>query len=198
MFFFQKTTVPVTFEIDEYRLRDFTEALSVLGLTKEEAFDQFLSLLMHEALHPEKQSLDPSEASKKGSDRLSQKAIESRIKAWAIKKKCHPHLMMKAYFLCRDVHGEEHLYREKMGVIFDELAGLEYGNNTFMTVFRQMCSNAGRAYGDVFECDRRTKIVTLNPFYASLINSPQDQFLDKDIEPKKSERLGFFHDEGQE
>lgn len=182
MFFFGKTsTTTITFEVDEYRLGDFNEALSILGISKEEAFDQFLSMLIREALRPqEKSELLPPANEKEGSSRLSQKTIESRILSWAAKPKSYPHMMVKAFLTASFNHGTETPYRDKICAFFTDYAGLSssFKDPTFMSVFRQMCSNASRAYGDVFLYNRRERLVSLNPVYRDLILSLRDKFMD--------------------
>ena len=181
MFFFEKNKSEITFEIDDHRLQDFNQALSILGLTKEEAFDRFLSLLIHEALAPASEKEESvSEESKPGSKRLSQETIKSRIAAWAAKPRCYPHIMIKAFFAAGLNYDIKEPLREKMLFHFNDFVGVENLKDETVSkqIFRQMCSNAARAYGDVFIYNRRKETVSLNPTYEFTIMSFMDKFID--------------------
>ena len=180
MSFFDDHKVDITFRVDPKRAENFTRALEILGKDKNEAFEEFLAMLISEALNPNRED----EGYVRDRRRLSEKSIRMRINKWANSPDSHPYRMIRAFFkACPPRSGwfneeNEHVDRYKIQIQFNELCGFEDVSKTFITVFRQMCSNAIRAYGDIFIYDRRKEEVCLNPLYEEQILSLKDKFLE--------------------
>lgn len=179
MSFFDDHKVDITFRVDPKRAENFTRALEILGKDKNEAFEEFLAMLISEALNPNRED----EGYVRDRRRLSEKSIRMRINKWANNPDSHPYRMIRAYFQATPMRGgwfneQQPALRAKVQGHFNDLCGVGYESKTFITVFRQMCSNAIRAYGDIFIYDRRKEEVCLNPLYAEQILSLKDKFLE--------------------
>ena len=192
MFFFEDDKTKIEFETSIRAKKNFEKALEILGKSKEEAFDEFLTMLITQALNAsDESSMARPQVSYNNlahiipnNSVLTEDTIRSRIVRWARNVDTNPHKVMKAYFLTIDSNlnytdAEYKAYRPKMEAHFNYLIG-ESGRtiSTFIIMFRQMSSNAVRAYGDVFKFDRNTKEVTINEKYRELVFSLKDQFLE--------------------
>ena len=189
MFFFGNEKCTITFEVSSDRIDHFDLALEKLKITKEEAFDAFLTLLIGEALKPRgsHSAFAPSEPTPL--KRLSPEQIRSRIRRWAGNPTSGPHRMIAAYLTCRANLGDhDEVPFPKMCAIYNDLEGIKdtFDAKKFTSLLRQMCSSSGRAYGKVFDFDRRDRNITLNPEFRQDILDLYDSFM--------KVRFGLFHD----
>lgn len=175
MFFFDDK-VEVKFNVRPAVKENFLKAIDILKASPEEAFEEFVSLLIAQALREENgEHLDVLSSIDK---RLSEKVVISRIHKWSYNSKGLPHKMLKAFLQVSENmnlgHLEEGVDRFKMSGYFMNYAKCDYPK--FESIFRQMCSNAPRAYGDVFEYTRGSHEVYLNKKYIEVIRSLIDAF----------------------
>ena len=159
---------------------NFELALEKLGKNKEEAFEEFTSNLIAQALGGGDQSKnDLSSLEEYEGSRLSEQTVVNRIKKWSMNPKGMPHKMIKSFLSVSDslnIPLDEPVDRFKMMGYFMNFA--ECNERKFESIFRQMCSRAARAYGDIFEFDRETREVSLNKKYVSFINSIKFKFFE--------------------
>lgn len=159
---------------------NFELALEKLGKSKEEAFEEFTSNLIAQALGAEGNSGPDNNPLKEYEEsKLSERTVINRIKKWSMNPKGMPHKMIKSFLsvcLHLNIPLDESVDRFKMMGYFMALA--ECNEKKFESIFRQMCSRAERAYGDVFEFDRETRQVSLNRKYISFISSIEFKFFE--------------------
>ena len=93
MFFFESLKVKVDIECPLVEMQAFEEALRILNMSKEEAFDEFIRQTIAIA---EMRSGGIVEKPKE--NRLSDDAIKSRIFGWSRNKELKAHKMIKAFF----------------------------------------------------------------------------------------------------
>ena len=167
----------IEFEVDEKRYADFTLALSLLNLSKEQAFEEFLSLMITKALKKANGENDSEPVNEEPSKHLSPATIRNRIYKWARNTNSFPHLMVKAYLNTSLNMQEDFAYRAKMQAHFENSTQNFDGGRRFISLFRQMCSDSSRAYGNIFIYDSARENVYLNEAYKDLIIELQDQFL---------------------
>ena len=178
MFFEEpKDKVEVKFEVDKKRAAVFEYFLETLNMTEAQAFDEMLGVLASKmANNSTKPESRPFEV-KQEENRLPDEVVSSRIKKWARDINSYPHIMIQAYINASLILEEDHAWRKKMEIYFNDKVGNENVTiSRFISVFRQMCSSSSRAYGDVFIYDRYTDNVYLNEKYKELIISLKDQF----------------------
>ena len=105
-------------------------------------------------------------------DFLSSETITGRIRKWFHNKDGHPYKMLKAFLMVsHDMNRsiDEPVDRCKMSNNFKDLVGCDEAK--FESIFRQMCSDSKRAYGNVFKYNRNTREVSLNRKYIDVITS---------------------------
>ena len=177
--------VKITFEIDKGRAQNFALALETLKIDKDEAFSDFIALLISRALRGQgpvnQEMLEAIESKRK----LTSETIKSRIEKWAKNKDSLPHHMLKAYFEAKRYmpDGVDGVYKEKMMGRFNILANIPHSPDydyKYKSLLTQMCSDAIRAYGNVFINNRQAMTVKLNPEYEELLLSLQNEFEDLD------------------
>ena len=171
MFFFESLKVKVDLECPLAEMQAFEEALRILNMSKEEAFDEFIRQTIAIA---EMRSGGIVEKPKE--NRLSDDAIKSRIFGWSRNKELKAHKMIKAFFKVAGIFDGKFADKIKMRYTYNELTG-QYDESDFLNVFRQMCSNSSRAYGDIFVNDRVNNRVTLNEKYREQILELRNDFL---------------------
>ena len=171
MFFFESLKVKVDIECPLAEMQAFEEALRILNMNKEEALDEFIRQTIAIA---EMRAGGPVEKPKE--NRLSDDAINSRIFGWSRKKELKAHKMIKAFFKVSDIFDGKLADKIKMQYTYNELTG-QYDESDFLNVFRQMCSNSSRAYGDIFVNDRVNNRVILNEKYREQILELRNDFL---------------------
>ena len=164
----------VEIEIDQQRYLMFKGALSVLNETEREAFESFIAFTFQRAnrkLAGEDQNDLEAIRNKEEykAKTLNEETIINRIYKWSRDEKGFPHLMVRAFFEANS--GADFAWRGKMEVRFNELTNTDLKKNTsrFLLLFRQMCSDSGRAYGNVFVYDKAREYVYLNEKYKDLI-----------------------------
>ena len=177
-FFEEKVEVKISVKPS---VRDnFELALDKLGKNKEEAFEEFTSNLIAQALGGgEKAKNDIESLEEYEGSKLSEQTVINRIKKWSMNPKGMPHKMIKSFLsVCSNLNIslDEPVDRFKMMGYFMRFA--ECNEKKFESIFRQMCSRAARAYGDIFEFDRETREVSLNRKYVSFIYSIEFKFFE--------------------
>ncbi len=158
----------ITFSVNPRVKENFDLALSLLNMDKEEAFEEFTSALIAQALR-KGDSMKKIVISGK-EDKLSDDVVKGRIRKWFNNKDGQPYKMLKAFLIVSHNMNdkiEEPVDRFKMSGYFKSF--LNCDENKFDSIFRQMCSNSKRAYGDVFIYNRPTRTVSLNKKYIDLI-----------------------------
>lgn len=182
----KKENQKIEIEVDQQRYILFKGALSVLGQTEREAFEDFIAYTFtraNEKLNGKNsfKSVFSNSAellyNTEQRNHLSEETIRNRIYKWARNEKGHPHLMVKAFFKASMFSDEMYAWRSKMQVCFEDLTSSEPSANRFITIFRQMCSDSSRAYGNVFVYDNAKEIVILNEKYKDLLIELKEQFL---------------------
>ena len=165
--------VNIEFTTDKKRADNFNLALELLGISKEEAFEDFLANLITKALQKNADINNDNKDDKK----LSDETIRGRIHKWARTPASYPHIMVKSYINATFSFEFDKAPRAKMQAHFCNHIG-RYDERLFISLFRQMCSASSRAYGDVFIYDKATQDVYLNEKYRELIVELKDQFLE--------------------
>lgn len=177
MFFFEDK-VEVKFNVRPTVKDNFEQALKMLGKSDEEAFEEFTSLLISQALKGEQSSdIQENDYSLK---RLPLEIVVHRIQKWSINPKGMPFKMLKAFLTVSDITNYGNIYegvdRIKVAGYFMEFANCDH--QKFESIFRQMCSAAPRAYGDVFEYERAHGLVYLNKKYSYVVETLKNNFLE--------------------
>lgn len=156
------------------RVRDnFDLALQLLNKSEEEAFEEFTSVLIAQALR--KGEAMGTIMITGEEDVLSEEVIVGRIHKWFKNPNGYPYKMLKAFLtvshhMNRDI--DEPVDRFKMAGYFEAFANCD--ETKFESILRQMCSASKRAYGDVFRYERSTRQVSLNKKYIEVVRSLVD------------------------
>lgn len=172
----------VEIEIDQQRYLMFKGALAVLDETEREAFEDFIAFVFQRAnrkLAGEDQNDLEAIRNKEvyKAKTLDEQTIVNRIYRWSREEKGFPHLMVRAFFESACCEG--YAFRSKMQAKFEKITNTGPNEHVkrFLLLFRQMCSDSGRAYGNVFVYDKAREIVYLNEKYKSLILELESNFL---------------------
>ena len=177
----KKDTKKIDVEVDLQRYLQFKGALAVLDQKEAEAFDNFVSYTLTRAnrvLAGENQDDFDNESShdKLDANHLSEEVIKNRIYKWAKNERGYPHLMVKAYFMSESDDNNGQVFRLTMQNYFGKLIDCDNREEKFLSVFRQMCSDSSRAYGNLFIYNSAREIVYLNDKYKDLLYSLRNKF----------------------
>lgn len=154
--------VEIRFRVKPIVRKNFDMALELLKKNEDEAFEEFVSYLISQALRKE-------------DDSLSDEVVSGRIRKWFNHPDGLPYKMLKAFLTVSHNMNrslEEPVDRFKMSGYFKVYANCD--EDKFDSIFRQMCSASKRAYGNVFKYNRNTREVTLSKEYINLVSSLDD------------------------
>src|SRR5574344_1117058 len=150
----------ITFTIDEKSIDSFRLSMNVLSKNPDEAFEEWIHFLNNEALRS-LGGISKSSASVSGkversylSEKLNNNIVQSRIQRWARNKDGFAYKIIKIFFEFYDSNSNHIVKRERMKQrYYDEYApGRDKtASDIFTITFRQMCSDAARAYGLIFK-----------------------------------------------
>lgn len=177
----KKNTKKVEVEVNLERYLQFKGALAVLDQSEAQAFDDFVSYTLTRANrllegNNSDDFVNESYEDKNASNHLSEETIKNRIYKWAKNEKGYPHLMVKAYFMSEINSDNGEVFRLTMQNYFGKLIEGENREEKFLSVFRQMCSDSSRAYGNLFIYSSARETVKLNEKYKELLYSLRDKF----------------------
>ena len=173
-FFDDENIVTISFKVDKKRADYYELARSILNKSDNELFEDFLSMVITKAL---RQNRVNDEEEKKEVDKkvLAEEVIRSRIIKWADAINSYPHIMIKSYLESASIQGSLKAYRSKVQGRFCDLTNSD--PDKFYSIFRQMCSDSSRAYGDIFINDRVRQEIYLNEKYECYILNLKETFL---------------------
>ena len=154
-FFDDENLVTISFKVDKKRADNYELARSILNASDNELFEDFLAMIITKALKKNQNGEEEDNFSVE-KKYLSEETIRSRIHKWAHSIDSYPHLMIKSFVMASCSLTEECAYRAKLEGHFKNLANTN-DDRKFYSIFRQMCSDSYRAYGDVFVNNRNNQ-----------------------------------------
>ena len=168
--FSSESNVEIKFKVKPIIREYFKLVCEYYDKSEEEAFEECVKVLFDRVL---KQGESKGKVVITGDeDFLTSETIIGRIRKWFHNPDGHPYKMLKAFLMVsHDMNRsiDEPVDRFKMSNNFKELANCD--ESKFESIFRQMCSDSKRAYGNVFKYNRNTREVTLNRKFINVISS---------------------------
>lgn len=177
----KKNTKKVEVEVNLERYLQFKGALAVLEQSEAQAFDDFVSYTLTRANRyleggNSNDLNNDSFEDRNASNHLSEETINNRIYKWAKNDRGYPHLMVKAYFMSENESNSGEVFRLTMQNYFGKLIECDNREEKFLSVFRQMCSDSSRAYGNIFIYNAARETVVLNEKYRDLLYNLRNKF----------------------
>lgn len=177
----------IIFTVDKKKIDSFVLAANLLEKDPDMLFEDWLLLISERALRhvtrtnrPERFNDSTDQISYEAS-KLPPEIVRSRIIRWSRNKDGSAFQIISIFFEFYDKNKDHIVKRDEMRTRYFELNPGKKGRvlDFFIMIFRQMCSNAERAYGSIFKYnnDNKEDEVILDPEFANYVLELKSQFV---------------------